>query len=109
MGVNLEWEVCESGRGAGEEWAGATVPSSAELLLPAHRGFLCCWKGWEHLRGFGRRKGGLGEGIASRQFGLIRTHAQGMVVKRRFSMLREPKQTQRNSIKCLPAKIIISL
>lgn len=29
----------------------------------------------------------LGEGIASRQFGLIRTHAQGMVVKRRFSML----------------------
>lgn len=36
----------------------------------------------------------LGEGIASRQFGLIRTHAQGMVVKRRFSMLGEPKQTR---------------
>lgn len=47
MGVNLEWEVCESGGAAGEEWAGATMPSSAELLLPAQRGFLC----WEHLSG----------------------------------------------------------
>lgn len=67
MGVNLEWEVCESGGGAGEEWAGATMPSSAELLLPAERGFFSVllaglarlgapqW-GWE---GFGRRKGEL--------------------------------------------------
>lgn len=58
MGVNLEWEVCESGRGAGEEWAGATtMPSSAELLLPAERGFLCSWQGWagwEHPSGAGR-------------------------------------------------------
>lgn len=96
MGVNLEWEVCESGGGAGEEWAGATMPSSAELLLPAERGFFLCswqgWPGWEHPSGAGRvlegEKGSCWEeGIASRQFGLIRAHAQGMLVKRRFSML----------------------
>lgn len=55
MGVNLEWEVCESGGGAGEEWAGATMPSTAELLLPAERGFFLCswqgWAGWEHPGG----------------------------------------------------------
>lgn len=96
MGVNLEWEVCESGGGAGEEWAGATMLSSAELLLPAERG----WVFFVLLAGLGRlgaprwgeeglegERELLGEGIASRQFGLIRTHAQGMVVKRRFSML----------------------
>lgn len=68
MGVNLEWEVCESGGGAGEEWAGATMPGSAELLLPAQRGFLgffFCAPGRAGstpvgLGGFGRRKGAAG-------------------------------------------------
>lgn len=61
MGVNLEWEVCESGRGAGEEWAAATMPSRAELLLPAERGFfVCSWQGWEHPSGAGRVWKGMG-------------------------------------------------
>lgn len=66
MGVNLEWEVCESGGGAGEEWAGATVPSSAELLLPPERGFCAPGRAGqagstpEGQGGFGRRKGTAG-------------------------------------------------
>lgn len=67
MGVNLEWEVCESGGGAGEEWAGATMLSSAELLLPAERGFFCApgragQAGSTPVGrgGFGRRKGAAG-------------------------------------------------
>lgn len=60
MGVNLEWEVCESGRGAGEEWAAATVPSRAELLLPAQRGLFCAGSTPVGLGGFGRRRGTAG-------------------------------------------------
>lgn len=106
MGVNLKWQVCESGGGVrGEEWAGGKMQGWEVLLLLlcAERGYVRFWHGepgrehrsgvrwaWD-LEGEGERQGewrGDCIKLSYRQFGFIRTHVQWIVVKRRrFSML----------------------